>query len=45
MACTNMRFENEAAAILNQPMSMSWSGGDRLTLSNARGKIVLARSY
>jgi hypothetical protein len=45
MACTDMHFETEAAAVLNEPMTMNWSGGDRLTLSNPRGSIVLTRSY
>jgi heat shock protein HslJ len=45
MACSDMRFENQGGAILNEPMTMSWSGGDRLTLSNERGTIVLTRSY
>ena len=38
-------FEREGSAILNQPMTMSWSGGDLLTLSNAAGRIELTRSY
>jgi heat shock protein HslJ len=45
MACPDMSFETQGGAILNEPMTMRWSGGDRLTLSNARGEIVLARSY
>ncbi len=38
-------FERDGSAILNQPATMSWSGGDRLTLSNAAGRIELTRSY
>ena len=38
-------FEREGAATLSKPMTMSWSGGDRLTLSNAAGRIELTRSY
>jgi heat shock protein HslJ len=42
MACPDMRFEEEAAAILSRPAVASWSG-DRLTLSNALGTMVLRR--
>lgn len=45
MACADMRFETEGGAILDAPMTISWSGGDRMTLSNVRGQIMLARSY
>jgi len=45
MACPDMSFENQGGAILGQPMSMSWSGGDRLTLSNGAGRIEMTRSY
>jgi heat shock protein HslJ len=45
MACPDMSFETQGGAVLNHPMSMSWSGGDRLTLSNAAGRIELVRSY
>jgi uncharacterized membrane protein/heat shock protein HslJ len=45
MACPDMSLETQGGAILNQPMTMSWSGGDRLTLSNAAGRIELSRSY
>ena len=45
MACADMSFESQGGAILNEPMTMNWSGGDRLTLSNARGRITLVRSY
>ena len=45
MACPDMGFENQGGAILNQPMTMTWSGGDRLTLSNSAGRIELTRSY
>ena len=45
MACADMSFETQGSAILDKPMTMSWSGGDRLTLSNAAGRIELVRSY
>ena len=45
MACPDMSLENQGGAILNQPMTMTWNRGDRLTLSNAAGGIELARSY
>lgn len=45
MACADMRFENTAGRILAAPATASWSGGDRLTLSNGAGSIVLERSY
>lgn len=38
-------LEREGAAVLARPMTMSWSGGDRLTLSNTAGRIELTRSY
>lgn len=45
MACPDMSFETQGSAILERPMRMNWSGGDRLSLSNERGAIELARSY
>lgn len=45
MACPDMSFETQGSAILERPMKMVWSGGDRLTLSNERGSIELVRSY
>jgi heat shock protein HslJ len=45
MACADMSFETQGGAILDRPMTMSWSGGDRLTLTNAAGRIDLTRSY
>jgi heat shock protein HslJ len=47
MACTEpaMSLEGQEFRILNQPLFASWSGGDRLTLSNVNGRIELARSY
>lgn len=45
MACPDMSFEIQGGTILGQPMTMNWSGGDRLTLSNAAGRIELTRSY
>ena len=38
-------FERQGSAILSRPMTMSWNGGDRLTLGNASGQIDLTRSY
>ena len=38
-------LEREGSAVMSRPMTMSWSGGDRLTLSNPAGRIELARSY
>ena len=38
-------FERQGSAILSQPMTMSWNGGDRLSLSNSAGRIELTRSY
>ena len=45
MACPDMSFETQGSAILERPMRMVWSGGDRLTLSNSAGSIELMRSY
>lgn len=45
MACPDMSFESQGGAILERPMRMMWSGGDRLTLSNGAGSIELTRSY
>lgn len=45
MACPDMSFEIQGGAILDRPMTMNWSGGDRLTLSNSVGRIELTRSY
>lgn len=47
MACPGplWDFEAKGSAVLLQPMRMSWSGGDRLTLSNGAGSIELARAY
>jgi heat shock protein HslJ len=47
MACAEpaMSFENQGLGILSQPVIASWTGGDRLTLSNPSGRIELARSY
>ena len=36
-------FERDGLAVLGSPMQMSWSSGNRLTLSNAAGSIALAR--
>ncbi|MFC7537031.1 META domain-containing protein [Sphingomonas sp. GCM10030256] len=45
MACADMRFEDQASRILANPVTAEWRGGDRLTLSNPDGRIVLERSY
>jgi heat shock protein HslJ/uncharacterized membrane protein len=45
MACANMRFENEAARILGQPVELNFLPDDRLTLINAAGSITLRRAY
>ena len=45
MACPDMSFETQGGAVLERPMRMVWSGGDRLTLSNSAGSIELTRSY
>ena len=45
MACPDMSFETQGSAILERPMRMNWSGGDRLTLSNSAGSFALMRSY
>ena len=45
MACPDMSFENQGGAILNQPMTMTWNGGDSVTLSNNAGRIELTRSH
>ncbi len=43
MACPDMSFENQGSQILERPVTVS-GVGDRLTLSNARGSIELARA-
>lgn len=45
MACPDMRDEREAGAILRLPSDLSWGAGDRLTLSNSAGTIVLRRGF
>ncbi|HEX6661631.1 MAG TPA: META domain-containing protein [Sphingomicrobium sp.] len=44
MACSEpaASFEGEGFAILNQPMRMTWSSSQRLTLSNAAGSLDLS---
>lgn len=44
MACPDMRDETEAAQVLRLPSDLSWGSGDRLTLSNSGGRIVLRRA-
>ncbi|HET6942171.1 MAG TPA: META domain-containing protein [Sphingomicrobium sp.] len=39
-----MSFENQAGGILSHPVTVS-SNGDRVTLSNANGRIALRRGY
>ena len=43
MACPDMTFENQGSRILEQPMTIGGIG-DRITLSNARGEIVLVQA-
>jgi heat shock protein HslJ len=43
MACPDMRDETEASEVLRLPSDLSWEAGERLTLSNAGGAIVLGR--
>nr|WP_314445609.1 META domain-containing protein [uncultured Sphingomonas sp.] len=43
MACPDMRDETEASQVLRQPGDLSWGAGDRLTISNSGGRIVLRR--
>ena len=38
-------FEREGGAIMGLPMAMSWAAGNRLTLSNTRGRIELQRTF
>lgn len=45
MACPDMRDETEAAQVLRLPSDLSWGSGDRLTLSNSGGTIVLRRAF
>jgi uncharacterized membrane protein len=45
MACPDMRDETEASQILRLPSDLSWGAGDRLTISNSAGTIVLRRSF
>lgn len=43
MACPDMRDEQEASEVLRQPSDLAWDAGERLTVSNAGGSIVLRR--
>lgn len=47
MACAEpiMSLEREAAAVLAQPMRTGWTGGGKLTLANAAGRLGLERSH
>ena len=45
MACADMRIEDQAGRVLADPVTAEWRGGDRLTLSNPAGTIVLERGY
>lgn len=47
MACSEPAdsFERQGLAVLMQPMTATWTGGDRLTLANAAGRIELKRSF
>ena len=44
MACPDMRDETEASQVLRLPADLSWGAGDRLTISNGGGTIVLRRA-
>jgi heat shock protein HslJ len=44
MACPDMRDEVEASAVLRLPADLSWGAGDRLTISNSGGTMVLRRA-
>ena len=43
MACADMSFETQGSTVLQQPMTISGLG-DRVTLSNAAGRIELVRA-
>lgn len=45
MACPDMTMEANAAKVLSLPVQLEWGAGDRLTLSNSAGTIVLRRNY
>ena len=45
MACPDMSFENDAGAVLSQPLRMQWSGNGRLRLSSGPMRTIdLVRS-
>ena len=44
MACPDMAAEQTASRILSQPVTLVWDSGERLTLGNGNGSIVLKRS-
>lgn len=44
MACADMTAEQNATKVLAQPITLDWASGERLTLRNALGSIVLRRS-
>lgn len=43
MACPDMTAERTATRILAQPVTIVWASGERLTLGNGNGSIVLKR--
>ncbi len=45
MACSDpaASFESVGFGVLNQPMRINWSSGERLNLSNSAGSITLER--
>lgn len=43
MACSDMAFENEGLAVINQPMQVSAQGPTRMTLTSSAGSIELLR--
>ena len=44
MACPDMSFENQASAILSQPVTVS-GYGNRITLTNSHGSIELVQAH
>ncbi len=43
VTCPDMTAEQNATRILAQPITLDWTNGERLTLRNAQGSIVLRR--
>ena len=38
-------FERQGSAVLREPAAVAWTSGNRVTLSNARGRIDLTRTF